>query len=177
MAYTLQDLIRACLASDKELAEALKGLAKKYGGLKSFSISTGIPLSTLNKISAGKDMRLSTLRRLINEIRRLEGYVEGKLVIAIIASRSVLDSVKSRTVKVEGREFLLKEYPSTTFEDAIVSAIEAERDGASAIICAPIMASTLARLITIPIAQMIPEDDVIKKAAKILTHKIQYLQD
>jgi len=54
-------------------------------------------------------------------------------------------------------------------EDAIVSAIRAERDGAVAVVCAPIVSPTIEKILDIPIATIVPKDSVteaIKLAAR-----------
>jgi predicted transcriptional regulator len=46
-------------------------------------------------------------------------------------------------------------------EDAIVAAIRAERDGAIAVVCAPIVSPTIEKVLDIPIALIDPKDSMI----------------
>ena len=46
----------------------------------------------------------------------------------------------------------VKEYPAQTMEDAIIAAVMAERDGALAVVCAPIIAPTIEKLLAIPVS-------------------------
>lgn len=47
-------------------------------------------------------------------------------------------------------------------EDAIISAVMAERDGALAIVCAPIVAPTIEKILTIPVSIVIPRESILK---------------
>ncbi len=56
-------------------------------------------------------------------------------------------------------------------EEAIVAAIKAERDGATALVCAPIVSPTVEKVLTIPVATIMPRDSLmaaIQLAAKKL---------
>jgi predicted transcriptional regulator len=56
----------------------------------------------------------------------------------------------------------VKEYPAQTMEEAIIAAVLAERDGALAVVCAPIVASTVEKILTIPVSVVIPRDSVLR---------------
>jgi predicted transcriptional regulator len=47
-------------------------------------------------------------------------------------------------------------------EDAIVAAVMAEKDGALAIVCAPIVAPTIQKILTVPVSIVIPRDSILK---------------
>jgi predicted transcriptional regulator len=68
---------------------------------------------------------------------------------------------------VGNRDIQLREYPVATMEDAIVSAVMAERDGALAVVCAPIIAPTIERILTIPVAPVIPTTSIFEAIEKI----------
>jgi predicted transcriptional regulator len=54
-------------------------------------------------------------------------------------------------------------------EDTIISAIKAERDGAVAVVCAPIVSTTIEKILRIPVATIMPKDglsNAIELAAK-----------
>ena len=71
-----------------------------------------------------------------------------------------INEVVERSVEVEGRHVRVREYPATTVEDAIIASVRAERDGGIAIVCAPIVSSTIERIVDIPIATIMPRDSV-----------------
>jgi predicted transcriptional regulator len=54
-------------------------------------------------------------------------------------------------------------------EETIIASIKAERDGAQAVVCAPIVSPTIEKILRIPVATIMPKDSVmeaIKLAAK-----------
>ncbi len=64
----------------------------------------------------------------------------------------------------------MREYPVHTFEDAIVAAVRAEREGAVALVCAPIAGSTIEQLVQIPVATIVPRESVTR-AVDLVTRK------
>ena len=42
-------------------------------------------------------------------------------------------------------------------EEAIIAAVNAERDGAKALVCAPIVSPTVEKILNIPVTTIIPE--------------------
>jgi predicted transcriptional regulator len=70
---------------------------------------------------------------------------------------------------VDDRRIVVREYSAMTMEDAIVAAIKAERDGAQALVCAPIVSYTLEKIVRIPVATIMPTTSVtnaIENASK-----------
>jgi predicted transcriptional regulator len=65
-------------------------------------------------------------------------------------------------VRVGGRDVKVKEYPATTIEEAIIAAVNAEKDGAVAVVCAPIVAPTIEKLLSIPVSVIIPSESLLK---------------
>ena len=130
--------------------------------LQKFAKRAGIASSTLYKIvSEGRAPNLRTLRAIVQCIDEIEGKVRGEFV-AVIAARSVLDNIEERTVVIEGRKIQVREYPAATIEDAIVAAIRAEGEGAKAVVCAPIVSSTVERVVRVPIVTIAPKDSVLE---------------
>ncbi|NTV00014.1 MAG: transcriptional regulator, partial [Methanoregulaceae archaeon] len=79
-------------------------------------------------------------------------------------------SVQERNAEVDGRRIRVREYPVHTMEDAIVAAVRAEREGASAIVCAPIVSSIIEQLVHIPVATIIPRESV-QRAIELAARK------
>lgn len=165
-----RNLQQAAMESDTKLRasirEALDGLGWTA---KELSKKAGVSPSTLYKImNEDRSPSLDILRKILRAIREAEGLRAGSF-IALIVTRRVLDEVVERTVQIEGEVVRVREYPAATVEDAIVSAIRAERDGAVAVVCAPIVSPTIEKILDIPIATIVPKDSVteaIKLAAK-----------
>jgi predicted transcriptional regulator len=62
----------------------------------------------------------------------------------------------------------IREYPVSTIEDAIISAVIAERDGALGVVCAPMVATTVEKILEIPISPVIPMNSMFKAIEKLL---------
>jgi len=165
--------------SDKEL---ISGMLREEGGFQKalrnvlsnkldmtvneFCLAAGISQSTMYKILEEKrEPNLRTIRAIIKAVRYLSVKPDERF-IAIIASDQVLQTISDR-VKVGNRDILLKEYPVATVEDAIISAVMAERDGALAIVCVPIVANTIERILTIPVSPVIPSTSIFAAIDKI----------
>lgn len=154
-------LLRAAAESDSAFSRDFRHTLSELGlTMKEFAEISEISSSTLYKIvGEERSPSLGVLRRILRKVGELEGAKSGDF-IAVIAARHVLDEVVERSVRVEGKPVRVREYPATTVEDAIVASAKAERDGAIAIVCAPIVSSTIERIVDIPIATIMPRDSV-----------------
>ncbi|HOE93431.1 MAG: hypothetical protein APG08_01339 [Candidatus Methanofastidiosum methylothiophilum] len=66
-------------------------------------------------------------------------------------------------------KYLIKEYSVTNIEEVFIQSIRAERDGASALVCAPIVSSIVEKVVTIPVVTIMPQKSTLialKTAAK-----------
>ncbi|MBC7109440.1 MAG: helix-turn-helix domain-containing protein [Archaeoglobi archaeon] len=156
------------ILSDEDFGESLKKFIREELGIsvREFSEMSGIPESTLYKLISGeREPTLRTLREIFRAIKR-----DVEPFIAIIASRSVLNEITESYVNFEGKRVKIKEYPANSFEEAIVSAVRAERDGAVALICAPIVSPTIEKIVSIPIVTIIPKRDM-KDAIEVAIRK------
>lgn len=128
--------------------------------IKEFAKEAGIPQSTLYKLLSGeREPNLSTLRRIAETIVRLTKRSDE--FVAVIASRSALNQLTSYEVEIEGKKVKVREYPANSFDEAVVSAVRAERDGAKAIVCAPILSPVLEKILNVPIVTIIPRNDLL----------------
>jgi predicted transcriptional regulator len=165
-------LMRAALASDQEFIRALHQIMKTdlRISVRELSEKSGIAQSSLYKILHGqRSPNLSTLRAVVHALRLFEGSGEGEF-IGLIAARPVLDTVQERNAEVDGRRIRVREYPVHNMEDAIVAAVRAEREGATAIVCAPIVSSIIEQLVHIPVATIVPRDSV-QRAIELAARK------
>ncbi len=138
-------IMRAALISDEEFVTALNDLLRHdlRISMRELAEKSGVAQSSLYKIMHGKRTpNLSTLRAIIRAIRQLY-HVGTENFIGLIAARPVLESVEERVAEVDGHRMRVREYPVHTMEDAIVAAVRAEREGAIAIVCAPIVSSII----------------------------------
>ena len=131
-----------------------------------FCRSTGILQSTMYKILEEKrEPNLRTVRMIIKAVRNLSESSTDDF-IAVIASHQVLQTMETK-IDVSGRPVLLKEYPVATVEDAIIAAVRAERDGALAVVCAPIVTPTIERILTIPVSPVIPSASIMRAVERV----------
>lgn len=152
-------LLEAALQGNEAFREVLDRLLRTELGLKvsEFAEASGVPAPTLYKLLSGdREPSLETLRRIWTTARRLtERPHRGKLV-AVIASRGTLDGIEESTIDVDGEMVTIREYPALSIEETIIAAVNAERDGASALVCAPIVAATVERIVSIPVSTIHP---------------------
>ncbi len=129
---------------------------------------TGIPPVTLYKISSGeRDPRLSTVRKIVQVFSPHHGKF-----IALIAAKFLLDEVEGTKVDVGGVEYRIKGYTANSLDDCILAAVRARSEGAAGIICAPILASLIERLVDVPVAIMKPEMGAVFTAVDSITKRL-----
>ena len=163
----VDDMVAELFTHNKELPALLgKTIKQKLGvSIGEFSEKSGIPASTLYTILSGeRDPNLRTFRKIINTLREIETgrAKKKKKFIAIICSRGCLNALGQTTVST-GRDTIdIKEYSVASIEEAIIGAIKAEEDGASALVCAPIVSSTVEKVVSIPVATIRPSSSVIR---------------
>ena len=165
------ELLRSCITDG--FGELLRETLNSLGmSIRDFSEETMIPASTLYKIISdeGKDFRRSTLRQIIQGVRRLEGVNEEN-VVGIITTRTALDTI-GRTIEIDGGSVKIKEFPATTIEESIIQGVRAEKEGVKGIICGPIAATTLERVVNIPITSFRFDEGLMLDAIVKLVEKI-----
>jgi predicted transcriptional regulator len=165
-----RNLQKAAMESDEKFRDSLREVLDSFGWtIRELSKKAGVSPSTLYKMTnEDRSPSLDILRKILKAIREAEGLRAGEF-IALIVTRRVLDEVVERSVQIGDETVKIREYPAATVEDAIVSAIRAERDGAVAVVCAPIVSPTIEKILDIPIATIVPKDSVteaIKLAAR-----------
>ncbi|MCS7097930.1 MAG: helix-turn-helix domain-containing protein [Candidatus Methanomethyliaceae archaeon] len=169
----VEELIDSLLISNEEFSSTLRSIMKRKNiSLKELSQGCNIPISTLNKIiSESRDLRISTLRAIINYFKSLES-LSSDIVIGVIASRICLDTLSKHQIYVKDKKVLIKEYPVATIEDAIISAIRATRDGVHGIVCAPIVASIIEKFLKVPIVCIKVGEINVLESINLLVDKI-----
>jgi len=172
IADPIEKIVKAALVSDKEFSLVLRDVMKKdlRISVKELSRSSGISPSSVYKIVHGqRSPNLSTLRAIVGAIKGIMGSPGGEF-IGLIAARPVLDVVQERNTVVDGKHVRVREYPVHTMEEAIISALRAEREGAIAIVCAPIVSSVIEQIVNVPVATIIPRGSV-QRAIELAARK------
>ncbi|HUH78968.1 MAG TPA: helix-turn-helix domain-containing protein [Methanoregula sp.] len=143
-------------------------LEKKNMTVRELAALTGIPASTLYKVTVGeRDPRLSTIKKIVSVLEP-----ERNRFIAIIAAKFLLDSIDIRQIEHNGRMFGIRGYSANSLEECIVAAARAEKEGASGIICAPILASIVEKIVDVPVGMLRPELPVVSEAINAVVKKI-----
>jgi predicted transcriptional regulator len=161
---TADELIRAAVESDEVFIREFGKIIRDelHMTTAEFSERSGIPASTIYKLLSGhREPNIKTLRQIIIVIRKMERTDKPEF-IAVIAARPVLDYITERKLKVKDRLLTIREYSATSMEEAIIAAVRAERDGAKAVVCAPIVSSTIEKVLRIPVTTI----EAIELAAK-----------
>ncbi len=165
------ELLKSILIND--FGEKLKNTISNMGiTIKEFSEKSGVPEGTIYKIISDedRDFRKSTLISIINYIKAFEGYISNN-IIGIITTREALDTI-GKEVKIGKRSFIVKEFPATTIEEEIIKGIRAEKEGVNGLICGPIAATTLEKIVDIPIAALRFEEGPLMNSINNLVKKI-----
>ena len=143
-------------------------LERKNMTVKDLAEQTGIPVSTLYKVTVGeRDPRLSTIRKIVAVLEPGHGRF-----IAVIAARFLLDSIDRREIESGERKIGIRGYAANSLEECIIAAARAEKDGAAGIVCAPILASIVEKIVDIPVVMLRPDLAVVSEAMTTLARKV-----
>ena len=172
------DLLLTVIKTE-EFGDKLKEILSSLNiSISELAKTSGIPESTLYKITSNKDVdiRISTLRKIIRALMKYEKYGVEKYTIAVITAREALEGVK-RSITFEGETVFIKEYPATSIEEEIIQGIKAEREGVKAIVCGPIAAMSLNKIVLIPVIGLKFEEgplmNAIERASEKILHKVE----
>ena len=141
---TVSDLINGMLREDGGFQKAFRSILddELNMSLNEFCQLSGISQSTMYKILEDKrEPNLRTVRQ-------------------VIAFTTVLENLP-KSIDMDGLTVNVREYPVSTVEDAIIAAVRAERDGALGVVCAPIVAPTIEKILSIPVSRVIPTTSVL----------------
>ena len=164
----VNDLIAGMLKEEGGFQKALKDVLENDLDMtvNEFCRQTNVSQSTMYKILEEKrEPNLRTVRMIIKAVKSLEDN-DSDDYIAVIASHIVFENLEKK-IEVNGRTVVLKEYPVATVEDAIIASVRAERDGALAIICAPIVAPTIEKIVSIPVSTVVPTNSVMRAVERV----------
>ena len=166
---TVADLISGMLREEGGFQKAFRDILDNEldMSLNEFCQVAGISQSTMYKLLEDRrEPNLRTVRQVIKALKVIMRAEESRF-IAVIASTNVLDTLP-KTVDYNGTAVNVKEYPVGTVEDAIIAAVRAERDGALGVVCAPIVAPTVEKILSIPVSRVIPTESVTLAMDRLL---------
>ncbi len=157
------NLLWAAIESDDAFREELKRVLDEelYMSARDFARAAGLGESTFYKmLSGGRRPNLTSLRRVILAVQDRLCEKRGKFV-ALIVSRTLSEEMATRVSKMDLGDLSVKVYPAFNTEEAIIQSIEAERAGAVALVCAPIVSTTIEKILHIPVATIQPRECVL----------------
>lgn len=143
-------------------------LARRNMTIKELADQAGIPAATLYKLTSGEgDVRLSTVKKIVH-------VLEPKIpaFIAVIAAKFLLDEIEGQEIAIRGRSYHIRGYTANSIEECIIAAVTAEKDGAAGIICAPILASMIEKIVDVPVAIMKPKAATVMDAMDVIARRI-----
>ena len=154
---------------EAEFADALQEeLARQDMSIRDLAERAGIPAATLYKLTSGRaDPRLSTVRRIVNVLEPRE-----KSFIAVIAARFLLDDLDNRDLTIGERKYRIRGYPADSLDECIIAAVRADKEGALGIICAPILAPIVEKIVGCPVAIMKPQQKTIIEAIETIAKRV-----
>ena len=143
-------------------------LARRNMTIKELADQASIPAATLYKLMSGDgDVRLSTVKKIVQ-------VLEPKIpaFIAVIAAKFLLDEIEGQEIAIRGRSYHIRGYTANSIEECIIAAVTAEKDGAAGIICAPILASMIEKIVDVPVAIMKPKAATVMDAMDVVARRI-----
>lgn len=154
---------------ETDFAAALQEeLARQEMSIRELADRAGIPAATLYKLTSGRaDPRLSTVRRIVAVLEPRE-----KSFIAVIAARFLLNDLDNRDIPVGDRKYRVRGYSADSLEECIIAAARADKEGALGIICAPILAPIVERIVDCPVAIIKPHQQTIIEAVETVAKRI-----
>jgi predicted transcriptional regulator len=170
-----EEFVYGVFTNKKTLKDAVKESIKKLGlTIKQFSQIANITESNIYKITSGeiKDPQVSTIIKIVDCLKEYEqGTTANGKFIAVITERATLETIPQEITE-EGEQIMIKNYAASDIEQGMIQGINAERDGATAIICGPITAYTLEKIVKIPVISLKIEETQLRDAIKKTLKKI-----
>jgi len=165
---SVDEMVSGMLREEGGFQKALKNILEDELRMtvNEFCRRSGISQSTMYKILEEKrEPNLRTVRMIFRAVKLLADS-PGDHFIAVIASHLSFQNLKDK-IDVNGITVRLREYPVSTVEDAIIAAVRAERDGALAVVCAPIVTPTVEKILSIPVSPVIAVDSIVEAVERI----------
>ena len=90
----------------------------------------------------------------------------------MIAARFLLDELDNRDIMVDGRKYRIRGYSADSLDECIIAAVRAEKEGALGIICAPILAPIVERIVDCPVAIIKPHQKTLMEAIETVAKRV-----
>lgn len=160
-------------AGSEEFSTKLEDAINACGlTIKEFTERHDVSESTLYKITSGDrtNIRVETLQSITDALRIEEGYSNRDL--GLITTRGACDRAPSK-IQVGDNTYTVKPLPAQTIEDEIIKGIQAERDGIDGIVCGPIAAVTLQKVVDIPVGGLQFSRELIQDSMQDFARRLE----
>ena len=154
---------------EKDFRSALEAELRRQGmTIRELAEKAGIPAATLYKLSSGeRDVRLSTVKRIVQVLEpRFPPF------IAVIAAKFLLDEIEGQRISIGEQTCVIRGYTANSIEECIIAAVKAEKEGAVGIVCAPVLASMVEKIVDVPVAIMKPGKQTVLDALDVIGKRI-----
>jgi predicted transcriptional regulator len=143
-------------------------LQRRNMTIRELAGQSGIPAATLYKISSGEvDVRLSTMKKIISVLEPARPPF-----VAVIAAKFLLDEMEGHRITIKETVYRTRGYAANSIEECIVAAVMAEKEGAAGIICAPVLASIVEKIVDVPVAIIKPKASTVIDALDVVARRI-----
>ena len=143
---------------EKDFRTALEDELRRQGmTIRELADKAGIPTATLYKLSSGeRDVRLSTIKRIVQVLEpRLPPF------IAVIAAKFLLDEIEGQKITIGEQTCVIRGYTANSIEE-----------GAVGIVCAPVLASMVEKIVDVPVAIMKPGPKTVLDALDVIRKRV-----
>lgn len=161
---TLDDFVNSMLRDGEAFQRTLRSILKDelHMSLNEFCRISGVSQSTMYKIlEEQREPNLRTVRQIYKSLKILYTRNDEKFVAVIASPQFMADLPRVLETRILS-SVRVSEYAVATVEEAIIAAIRAEKDGALALVCAPIVAETITKIASIPVYAVMPMDSVLQ---------------
>lgn len=143
-------------------------LRRRNMTIRELSELSGIPVATLYKISSGEvDVRLSTMKKIVNVLEP-----KRSAFVAVIAAKFLLDEMEGHEITIKDTVYRIRGYTANSIEECIIAAVMAEKEGSAGIICAPVLASIVEKIVDVPVAIIKPKAATVLDALDVIARRI-----
>jgi len=144
-------------------------LRRRNMTIKELAGQAGIPMATLYKISSGEvDVRLSTVKKIVLVLEPKQ-----PAFVAVIAAKFLLDEIEGQEITIKNQTYSIRGYAANSIEECIIAAVMAEKEGAAGIICAPVLAAMVEKIVDIPVAIIKPKPVTVLEALDVIARRIR----
>lgn len=161
---SLDDFVNSILRDGDVFQRTIRTILKDdlHMSLNEFCRLSGVSQSTMYKIlEEQREPNLRTVRQIYKALKLLYTRDEEKFIAVIASPQFMADLPRVLETRISS-SIRVSEYAVATVEDAILAAIRAEKDGALALVCAPIVAETITKIASIPVYTVMPMDSVLQ---------------